>query len=94
MYCSHCGKEVTDKAVVCSGCGTPLNEGAAGATGGEPWRWFTIASLVVLTAFVPPAGLVFGYIGLSDPGKKVQGAVLMTMGVFMTVLMIAVIAGL
>ncbi|BBL75292.1 zinc-ribbon domain-containing protein [Methylomagnum ishizawai] len=44
MYCRHCGKEVKDKAVVCSGCGQPIEEaggGTAGAGGGR-WSWFTM----------------------------------------------------
>jgi RNA polymerase subunit RPABC4/transcription elongation factor Spt4 len=94
MYCRHCGKEVKDKAVVCSGCGHPIEDFSGQVIVGHPWNWFTMIGLIVLTLFVPPAGLVFGIIGLLDPAKKVQGAVVTTISVFMTLLLIAVISGL
>ncbi len=95
MYCRHCGKEVKDKAVVCSGCGHPIHEDGGGrAVSGHPWSWYVMLGLVVLTFFVPPAGLVFGVMGFMDEAKKVQAAVITTIGVFMTLLLIAVISGL
>jgi hypothetical protein len=94
MYCRHCGKEVKDKAVVCSGCGHPIEDSSGTAIAGHPWGWFTMIGLVILTLFVPPAGLVFGIMGLMDPAKKVQGAVVTTIAVFMTLLLVAVISGL
>ncbi len=43
MYCRHCGKEVKDKAVVCSGCGHPIGDSGGGvAGGGGRWSWFTM----------------------------------------------------
>jgi predicted nucleic acid-binding Zn ribbon protein len=95
MYCRHCGKEVKDKAVVCSGCGHPIIEESSGrAVTGHPWNWFVMIGLVALTLFIPPAGLVFGIMGLMDEAKKVQGAVITTISVFMTLLLVAVISGL
>jgi hypothetical protein len=94
MYCRHCGKEVKDKAVVCSGCGHPVEDLSGNIIVGHPWNWFVMIGLILLTLLVPPAGLVFGIIGLLDPAKKVQGAVVTTIAVFMTLLLIAVIAGL
>jgi hypothetical protein len=62
MYCRHCGKEVKDKAVVCSGCGHPIEEASGGVVaGGRRWSWFTM--------FV-------------------------TLGVVLTLLLVAIIAGL
>ncbi|HYE34217.1 hypothetical protein [Methylocaldum sp.] len=53
-----------------------------------------MAGLVAATLFVPPVGLVFGIMGLMDEAKKVQGAILTTLAVFMTLLMTAIILGL
>jgi len=61
---------------------------------GEPWNLLIMAGLVAATLFVPPVGLVFGIMGLMDEAKKVQGAILTTLAVFMTLLMTAIILGL
>lgn len=50
--------------------------------------------LIVATLFVPPVGLVAGVMSLMDEAKKVQGAILTTIGVFMTLLLTAIILGL
>lgn len=43
MHCRHCGKEVKDKAVVCSGCGQAIDDSSGGAVaGGGRWSWFTM----------------------------------------------------
>ena len=44
MFCRHCGKEVKDKAVVCSGCGNAIVEGgeAIAAVSFRRWSWFTM----------------------------------------------------
>jgi hypothetical protein len=63
MFCRHCGKEVKDKAVVCSGCGTAIVEG--GETLAAPpalrWHWFTmfvtIGVIVVLLLIAIISGL-------------------------------------
>jgi hypothetical protein len=94
MYCRHCGKEVKNKAVVCTGCGNPVEDASGRTVSGHAWHWLTMLGLMVATLFAPPLGLVFGYLGLREEAKKVQGAVLMTMGVFLTLLLIAIILGL
>lgn len=98
MYCRHCGKEVKDKAVVCSGCGHAIAEttadGSVVIAQGEPWNLFVVVALLALTIVLPPVGLGFGILGLMDEGKKVQGAVITTAGAFMTLLLIAMLSGL
>lgn len=94
MYCRHCGKEVKDKAVVCSGCGYPIDEGEDGAVAGHPWNLLIMVGLIAATLFVPPVGLVFGVMGLMNEARKVQGAVLTTVAIFMTLLWTALILGL
>ncbi|MGI9212791.1 MAG: hypothetical protein ACR2HF_09985 [Methylococcaceae bacterium] len=53
-----------------------------------------MVSLIVATLFMPPVGLVLGPMGLMDESRKVQGAVLTTIAVFMTILLVAIILGL
>src|SRR5688572_9841242 len=74
MYCRFCGKEINDKAVVCTGCGQPVENTEGKALAGDPWSLLVMAGLVAITLFVPPVGLVAGIFGLRDEAKKVQGA--------------------
>lgn len=84
MFCRHCGKEVKDKAVVCSGCGNPIGESVSGEPiTGHPWNIpLFIGMILVGLAGIP--GIVLGLIGLREPAKKLQGAVLMTIGILTT----------
>jgi hypothetical protein len=83
MFCRNCGKEVLENAVVCSGCGHSIGEGDAGAAAGNPWNLpLFIAFIFAALSGIP--GIVLGAMGLGDPGKKVQAAVLLTIGILMT----------
>jgi hypothetical protein len=83
MFCRHCGKEVMDKAVVCSGCGHPIEDAEGIVVSGHPWNLpLFIAFVVAALSGIP--GIVLGAMGLMDPAKKVQGAVLTTIGILMT----------
>lgn len=95
MFCRYCGKEVKDKAVVCSGCGHAIDDadGNLGVAAGQPWAWFTLMGLIVLAVCIPPAGLVFGIMGLTEPAKRVQAAVVTTSATFMTLLAAAALVG-
>ena len=66
MFCQHCGSEVKEKAVVCSGCGENIGDGDSLALTGEAnpkasWSWFTmfvtigVITLLLLIAII--AGL-------------------------------------
>ncbi len=95
MLCRFCGKAVPDKAVVCTGCGHALDgAGEHHHASVRPWNMMIFILLIITTLFVPPVGLVFGPMGLMDDARKVQGAVLTTVGIFMTILLIAIILGL
>ena len=66
MFCRHCGSEVKEKAVVCSGCGENIGDGDSLALTDEAnpkasWSWFTmfvtigVITLLLLIAII--AGL-------------------------------------
>ena len=64
MFCRQCGKEVKEKAVVCSGCGTAIVEGGdalPAATSPSRWSWFTmfvtLGVIIVLLLIAIIAGL-------------------------------------
>lgn len=97
MYCRYCGKEVLDKAIVCSGCGRPIDgPGDIKSESESDTRWSLTAmfGIIMTTVVIPPVGLVLGLRGLMDERRKVQGAVLLTVFVFMTLLWIALVLGL
>lgn len=94
MNCRHCGKEIGDKAVVCSGCGHPIDEpDHEESSHGHPWHFVTMLGLVSASLFLPPVGIVFGIMGLADRAKRVQAAVITTMSVFMSLLYAAMLLG-
>jgi hypothetical protein len=95
MYCRYCGKEVMDKAIVCSGCGRPIDApGDLRETADTRWSVTAMFGIIMTTLIIPPVGLVLGLRGLMDEHRKVQGAVLLTVFVFMTLLWAALILGL
>ena len=94
MNCRHCGKEIGEKAVVCSGCGHPVDEpGHEEGSYGHPWHFIALLGLITAALFLPPVGLVFGIMGLMDPAKRVQAAVITTASVFMSFLYGAMLLG-
>jgi len=95
MYCRFCGKEVKDKAIVCTGCGRPVDlPRSLVSAAGKGWSFGMMVGLIAATFFFPPIGLVFGVRGLMDEHKKVQAAVLLTVSIFMSLLAAAIILGL
>ncbi|NJD05799.1 MAG: zinc ribbon domain-containing protein [Methylococcaceae bacterium] len=94
MFCRFCGKPIKDKAVVCAGCGRPVEGPGSSSDPSQRWSFATLAILMAVTVFLPPIGLVFGFLGLRNPHRKTQAAVLLTVSVFMTLLMAAIILGL
>lgn len=95
MYCRFCGKEVKDKAIVCTGCGRPVDlPGSLITKTGKGWSFGVMVGLIAATVFFPPIGLVLGIMGLRDEHKKVQAAVLLTVSIFMSLLAAAIILGL
>lgn len=95
MFCRHCGKELKDTATVCAGCGRPVETpGRMLAPAGNRWRFSELVGLIGATLLIPPVGLIFGLLGLRDEAKKVQAAILLTVSVFMSLLMLAVVLGL
>jgi len=70
MYCSNCGKEMSDEAYVCTDCGCLLKEEPIVEEKKEKEKanGMAIAGFVC-SFFVPILGWVFGGIGLSRAAK-------------------------
>ena len=70
-YCSKCGKELADEAVVCVGCGFPVNTAASKQSmiaideNAAKKETFSFANCALIYAFlIPIVGLILGIIGL------------------------------
>ena len=67
MFCQKCGKEINNDAVICVGCGCPVNQEKAAAifTPQKPVRESKdLANCALIFAFVAPiVGLILGIIG-------------------------------
>lgn len=62
MYCTKCGKQIDDKAVICVGCGNRVEEMKTEKNPSAGWWW--------LGFFVPLAGvIVWGVLRDSEPKK-------------------------
>jgi len=79
MFCSNCGKEVSDAAVICLGCGSKVKRDAP--------KWSTTAMVVftILTVIVPLIGIIYGIYGFTSSERRDQGAVLFVIGIVMTI---------
>lgn len=61
MFCSNCGKEISDKAAICVGCGAAVKRAEVEDTGGIGWWWIGF--------LVPLAGLLI-WITCNDSQPK------------------------
>jgi TM2 domain-containing membrane protein YozV len=66
MFCKHCGKEVSDVAVVCLGCGAAVRSAAAIATTNQKQLWVFIALGILLGGL----GIHNVYAGYTGRGAK------------------------
>jgi len=95
MYCRFCGKEVKEKAIVCTGCGRPVDApGLLTDKEVKDWSFGLLLALMFASVFFPPIGLIVGAKGLLSAATKVKASVLLTVAVFMALLWAALILGL
>jgi len=65
-FCSHCGKEIMDEAVICPGCGCAVagNQISQNEPQTEVYESKSTANCALLFAFfLPLLGIIFGIIG-------------------------------
>jgi uncharacterized membrane protein YvbJ len=95
MYCRYCGKEVKEKAIVCTGCGRPVDApGSITDTAVTDWSFGLLLVLIFASVFFPPIGLIVGFKGLFSAATKIKATVLLTIATFMALLWTALILGL
>lgn len=71
MFCTNCGNELNDKALVCPKCGVPTvnYENSRVNQGCENKNGMAVAGFVC-SFFVPLLGWIFGGIGLNRAFKR------------------------
>ena len=69
MFCSKCGKEVNDEAVVCVHCGCAIENKKTPATNDAPNAGFT-----VLGFFIPLVGLILYLVNKDTAPLKAKSA--------------------
>lgn len=99
-YCSKCGKELVDEAVICVGCGCPVN-GTPSANTQKTQQAETsgLATGAIICAFLLPlVGLILGIIGnskYSDPQlkQKSKSAIFISLGMWIIYIFIFLVLG-
>lgn len=95
MYCRFCGKEVIEKAIVCTGCGRPIDTpGSTREAEGADWSIGLLLAMLFASVFFPPIGLIVGVKASFNPATKVKASILLTVASIMALLWIALVLGL
>jgi len=74
-YCSHCGAEAADAAVICIKCGCPLENSPVQTGGAAGTDDAPNAGFAVLSFFIPLVGAILIFVwGNSKPKRAVSCA--------------------
>ncbi len=90
MYCSNCGNQLDDKAVICPHCGVPTNNFGK-QNYSEPKKYNILAIVgFALSFFVAIAGLICSIIGYKNaPQYNGEGKNLALAGIIISIVEIA-----
>ena len=66
-YCSHCGKELIDEAIICTGCGCAVIKPEV-----NPVEDKVSVGLCVLSALIPLFGIIYWPVKHKTTPKKAQ----------------------
>lgn len=99
-YCSKCGKELVDEAVICVGCGCPVSGAPAPATqtSQNPETPGLATGAIVCAFLLPLIGLILGIVGNSkykDPTlkNKSKSAIFLSLGMWIIYAVIFAVIG-
>lgn len=72
-YCTHCGKPLDPKAVICPNCGVPVNGSNKVPTKNNSqefaWGWF------VLSLFIPLIGVILYFVWQKKQPSKAKASI-------------------
>lgn len=81
-FCTNCGNELDDRAIMCPKCGVALTQ-TTNASNGSSSNGMAIAGFV-LSFFIPLLGLIFSIIGLKRSKETNNGKGLSTAGIIIS----------
>ena len=92
-FCTNCGNELDDRAIMCPKCGVALTQ-TTNASNGSSSNGMAIAGFI-LSFFIPLLGLIFSIIGLKRSKETNNGKGLSTAGIIIScvTLVITIIMG-
>lgn len=82
-FCSNCGNELADQAVICPKCGVSTGQNAVAGNNNNASNGMAIAGFV-LSFFVPLLGLIFSILGLKKVKETSAGKGLATAGIIIS----------
>ena len=81
-FCTNCGNELDDRAIMCPKCGVALTQ-TTNASNGSSSNGMAIAGFI-LSFFIPLLGLIFSFIGLKRSKEANNGKGLSTAGIIIS----------
>ena len=81
-FCTNCGNELDDRAIMCPKCGVALTQ-TTNASNGSSSNGMAIAGFI-LSFFIPLLGLIFSIIGLKRSKETNNGKRLSTAGIIIS----------
>ena len=91
-FCSHCGKELMDDAVVCTNCGCAVN-GANSMTNAAAGEDIPNGGLNILSFFIPIVGLILYCTMYSKtPRKAKQIGIFALVGFVLNLVLVVVLS--
>lgn len=92
-FCTNCGNELDDRAIMCPKCGVALTQ-TTNASNGSSSNGMAIAGFI-LSFFIPLLGLIFSIIGLKRSKETNNGKGLSTAGIIIScvIMVITIIMG-
>lgn len=81
-FCTNCGNELDDRAIMCPKCGVALTQ-TTNASNGSSSNGMAIAGFI-LSFFIPLLGLIFSIIGLKRSKETNNGKGLSTSGIIIS----------
>lgn len=81
-FCTNCGNELNENAVVCIKCGAAVN--GKSVVENDKWGTGAYVGMIIGSIFIPLIGIAAGIYGLTKDAKRTQGGVLLGVGLFMT----------
>ena len=92
-FCTNCGNELDDRAIMCPKCGVALTQ-TTNVSNGTSSNGMAIAGFI-LSFFIPLLGLIFSIIGLKRSKETNNGKGLSTAGIIIScvIMVITIIMG-